>query len=434
MTSSEPRLDRQRSPPSNLLRDLQLDPLLGPRRLSTLSAHEDKPKPNSTPEQPTSSLFFSSVSPALWSKSLSHPPDSSLSSSPLLTTSNSSSGTPTFSPSTGPSSALIDNGTSTSSITPSLELHHRQAITPAPQSHLLGSRSNSSPAIAAPFQRQLPSPEPLLQFSHSQLSTALVTQQSNPLSRPRADSAVQVGQSKPWPPITSPTGPLNYIPGRDPLNDRYGWLVSRLTPSASPTSPNHSLAWLCSSSCLSSSSFPQSPTAHSHTHDALSPGLIPRLLSLQETPSVPWLGQERAQSYPTGPNPTLGSNSSAQSLYSEPINPRRTPSSTGSSHPDYAFNSLNSLYSPQDSRSPLYPLNESPLYHLNPQSTPQPLSAGRPHLARTEAHFEEISTVFVIGFPEDMDEREFQNMFIFCPGFEAATLKVPATTLIITVS
>lgn len=39
---------------------------------------------------------------------------------------------------------------------------------------------------------------------------------------------------------------------------------------------------------------------------------------------------------------------------------------------------------------------------------------------------EEISTIFVVGFPEDMQEREFQNMFIFSPGFEAATLKVPS--------
>ncbi|KAG2171923.1 hypothetical protein INT43_001399 [Umbelopsis isabellina] len=39
---------------------------------------------------------------------------------------------------------------------------------------------------------------------------------------------------------------------------------------------------------------------------------------------------------------------------------------------------------------------------------------------------EEISTIFVVGFPDDMQEREFQNMFIFSPGFEAATLKVPS--------
>ncbi|KAG0295795.1 hypothetical protein BGZ98_001227 [Dissophora globulifera] len=38
---------------------------------------------------------------------------------------------------------------------------------------------------------------------------------------------------------------------------------------------------------------------------------------------------------------------------------------------------------------------------------------------------EEISTIFVVGFPDDMHEREFQNMFVFTPGFEAATLKIP---------
>ncbi|KAI0940292.1 hypothetical protein AcV5_001438 [Taiwanofungus camphoratus] len=38
---------------------------------------------------------------------------------------------------------------------------------------------------------------------------------------------------------------------------------------------------------------------------------------------------------------------------------------------------------------------------------------------------EEISTIFVVGFPEDMQEREFTNMFTFSSGFEAATLKIP---------
>lgn len=41
---------------------------------------------------------------------------------------------------------------------------------------------------------------------------------------------------------------------------------------------------------------------------------------------------------------------------------------------------------------------------------------------------EEISTIFVVGFPDDMGEREFQNMFIFSPGFEAAILKTPHHT------
>lgn len=46
--------------------------------------------------------------------------------------------------------------------------------------------------------------------------------------------------------------------------------------------------------------------------------------------------------------------------------------------------------------------------------------------AATAASGEEISTIFVVGFPDDMQEREFQNMFIFSPGFEAATLKIPS--------
>jgi len=54
---------------------------------------------------------------------------------------------------------------------------------------------------------------------------------------------------------------------------------------------------------------------------------------------------------------------------------------------------------------------------------------------------EVISTIFVVGFPDDMSvshlgvclsafayrqEREFQNIFTFAPGFEAATLKFPS--------
>ncbi|ORX35166.1 hypothetical protein BD324DRAFT_121250 [Kockovaella imperatae] len=39
---------------------------------------------------------------------------------------------------------------------------------------------------------------------------------------------------------------------------------------------------------------------------------------------------------------------------------------------------------------------------------------------------EVITTIFVVGFPDDMGEREFQNIFTFSPGFEAATLKFPS--------
>ncbi|WVO15152.1 hypothetical protein L204_102796 [Cryptococcus depauperatus] len=43
-----------------------------------------------------------------------------------------------------------------------------------------------------------------------------------------------------------------------------------------------------------------------------------------------------------------------------------------------------------------------------------------------EIEEEVISTIFVVGFPEDMSEREFQNIFSFASGFEAATLKFPS--------
>ncbi|GAA5850429.1 hypothetical protein JCM5353_002718, partial [Sporobolomyces roseus] len=42
---------------------------------------------------------------------------------------------------------------------------------------------------------------------------------------------------------------------------------------------------------------------------------------------------------------------------------------------------------------------------------------------------EEISTLFVTGFPDDMLEREFQNVFLFAEGFEAATLKIHTSAL-----
>ncbi|KAI8982775.1 hypothetical protein BD414DRAFT_418922 [Trametes punicea] len=54
---------------------------------------------------------------------------------------------------------------------------------------------------------------------------------------------------------------------------------------------------------------------------------------------------------------------------------------------------------------------------------PTPSHANGP--VSTSQAQEEISTIFVVGFPDDMSEREFQNMFTFSSGFEAATLKIP---------
>ncbi|KIM63719.1 hypothetical protein SCLCIDRAFT_116764 [Scleroderma citrinum Foug A] len=67
------------------------------------------------------------------------------------------------------------------------------------------------------------------------------------------------------------------------------------------------------------------------------------------------------------------------------------------------------------------------------QSNGNPVSSSRAMAAASQSSAleppgnqqEEISTIFVVGFPDDMQEREFQNMFTFSPGFEAATLKIP---------
>ncbi|KAI9507009.1 hypothetical protein F5148DRAFT_1150060 [Russula earlei] len=58
-------------------------------------------------------------------------------------------------------------------------------------------------------------------------------------------------------------------------------------------------------------------------------------------------------------------------------------------------------------------------------STPTVSQVNHSNSATQPSSQEEISTIFVVGFPEDMQEREFQNMFTFSPGFEAATLKIP---------
>ncbi|KAG1451885.1 hypothetical protein G6F56_007968 [Rhizopus delemar] len=58
---------------------------------------------------------------------------------------------------------------------------------------------------------------------------------------------------------------------------------------------------------------------------------------------------------------------------------------------------------------------------MDPSSPPSsviqsPFSAASPVL-------EDVTTIFVVGFPDDMQEREFQNMFVFAKGFEGASLK-----------
>ncbi|SAL95761.1 hypothetical protein [Absidia glauca] len=69
------------------------------------------------------------------------------------------------------------------------------------------------------------------------------------------------------------------------------------------------------------------------------------------------------------------------------------------------------------------------LFSSSSTSAPHPLSSS----PATNGFFQtgtalpsltdDVTTIFVVGFPEDMTEREFQNMFMFCRGFEAASLK-----------
>ncbi|KAI0065912.1 hypothetical protein BV25DRAFT_1797772, partial [Artomyces pyxidatus] len=60
-----------------------------------------------------------------------------------------------------------------------------------------------------------------------------------------------------------------------------------------------------------------------------------------------------------------------------------------------------------------------------PAVSQQPSTTNTNGATQASSGQEEISTIFVVGFPEDMQEREFQNMFTFSSGFEAATLKIP---------
>ncbi|KAG6868761.1 hypothetical protein C0993_011030 [Termitomyces sp. T159_Od127] len=59
------------------------------------------------------------------------------------------------------------------------------------------------------------------------------------------------------------------------------------------------------------------------------------------------------------------------------------------------------------------------------QGLPSTQNVSSTSASNSSGNNEEISTIFVVGFPEDMQEREFQNMFTFSTDFEAATLKIP---------
>lgn len=50
---------------------------------------------------------------------------------------------------------------------------------------------------------------------------------------------------------------------------------------------------------------------------------------------------------------------------------------------------------------------------------------GRKDTFANERPTQEITTLFLAGFPDDITEREFANMFLFARGFEASMLKYP---------
>jgi hypothetical protein len=56
-------------------------------------------------------------------------------------------------------------------------------------------------------------------------------------------------------------------------------------------------------------------------------------------------------------------------------------------------------------------------------STPVSSTPSSPPLSVNNTSLDDVTTIFVVGFPDDMQEREFQNMFTFSKGFEAASLK-----------
>lgn len=67
----------------------------------------------------------------------------------------------------------------------------------------------------------------------------------------------------------------------------------------------------------------------------------------------------------------------------------------------------------------MHPSIPSPSSNVNPSSNNS--LSGSPSLPSLST--DDVTTIFVVGFPDDMQEREFQNMFMFSKGFEAASLK-----------
>ena len=72
----------------------------------------------------------------------------------------------------------------------------------------------------------------------------------------------------------------------------------------------------------------------------------------------------------------------------------------------------------------IHPLTPLPAMTIsNTSSTSNSPVSSMPSSPPLSSQQDDVTTIFVVGFPDDMQEREFQNMFIFSKGFEAASLK-----------
>lgn len=385
---------------SSTLRDFQSDPLLGPRRSSTYSNSTRDDLKSSSPFSPPNSAFSSFSFNPIKTTSIN------LSANQIFYSSATSTPSPTTQQPDSPrlSSTTLISAKSLNSSTEPFDLdQHNSTSTLHP-----GARSYSSPATSTSLSATHQSSREV----NRSLGSNLQASQSEQPSCQDESSASHSKSS--WPLTANSTGPLDYCPGRDAVSDRNGWLYVR---------PGQSVS----------------------KNDPIPPNGIPRSLSLQEIPSIPWLGQDRpAHSF--GPPPSGSLPRSQESLYTEPGLERRLSLKSDMTSPPsnlknlgsyYHSNTLSSnVYNEQgrDPRVAPFLSNEQFSFQqrlhafIPPNATMRPISPTN-RSGRTEQLAEEISTIFVVGFPEDMDEREFQNMFMFSPGFEAATLKVPATAL-----
>lgn len=85
---------------------------------------------------------------------------------------------------------------------------------------------------------------------------------------------------------------------------------------------------------------------------------------------------------------------------------------------------LSPTISYNDESKDVHPLTPTPAMTIsNTNSASNSPASSMPSSPPLSSQQDDVTTIFVVGFPDDMQEREFQNMFIFAKGFEAASLK-----------